>query len=69
MTLKAKDAIKIYGTREGETGKALCFLPKFLNGEENTEQKTVWIPISQVHEIHPDCIVIEKWIAEKKFLT
>lgn len=63
-----KDQVSIPCTNKGETGKAICIIPDFIDTYENLEKKEVWIPLSQVTQIHPDCVVMQRWIAEKKGL-
>lgn len=31
-------------------------------------QELLWLPLSQVHEIHPTHIVVSAWIAKQKYL-
>jgi hypothetical protein len=63
-----KDSVSIPCKNKGESGKAICIIPEYLDSYENIEQVQVWIPISQVSEIHPDHVVIQRWIADKKGL-
>ena len=51
-----------------ETEKALLIVPEYLDTYENLENEGVWIPLSQVVSIHPDHVVMHKWIAEQKGL-
>lgn len=64
-----KDLVSVAGKKVAESDRAVCFIPEYLDSYENLEQESVWIPLSQVAEIHPDRIVMQRWIAEKKGLA
>lgn len=62
-----RDEVKIHGTRKKETVKAVLWRVE-KETEDGTEYEDVWFPLSQVHSIHPDHIVVTRWIADKKGL-
>ena len=65
----AKELITIHGTNGGETGKAIRWV---LSAEHypniHTTKLSHWFPFSQVEQIHPDTLVVNRWILETKGL-
>lgn len=59
------EVVSISGTKGVETAKALFFT---LDKDEYPELKThgQWFPFSQIEEIHPDSLVVSRWILEQK---
>lgn len=70
------ECVKLEGILGIETDKAILFSPSpELIEEFQLDGKDMWLPLSQVKEIHRtrslvngtlDSIVISKWLAEKK---
>lgn len=67
-TTPEKDQVEVPCIVRAETEKAIAIIPAYLDSFENLEETVVWIPLSQVDEIHPDRVVVRHWIAEKKGL-
>lgn len=68
MSAKAKDVVRIDVTETPqEVGKSIRIAAA--TEESYPLPRTVYIPISTVHEIHPDHIVVAKWMANVKNLV
>lgn len=63
LTKPKAEVTKIPGTKIRETDKAI--LIRLTDTDTPVEE---WFPLSTVHEIHPDYIVVDQWIAKKKDL-
>jgi hypothetical protein len=68
MNTKAKDVVRIDVTETPqEVGKAVRIAAA--TEESYPQSRIVYIPISCIHEIHPDNIVMDKWMANVKNLV
>ncbi len=52
-----------------QVGRALSVIPTYLDSYENLDKVKVFIPVSQIAEIHPTHIRCQYWVAESKGLV
>lgn len=63
--IDAKDVVELEVLRKPEeVGKAYRFF--MVNEKSGQAEVMYYVPMSTVHEIHDDFIVIDKWMANQK---
>lgn len=71
MRNNSPETVSIAGTAKHQTANAILWVcsdevPIDLQAEPNAHTVGIWIPFSHVTEIHPDRLVITRWMATQK---
>lgn len=70
-SIAGKEVVEISGHCKHQTTNAILWIPgPDVSIDESVSEKPhengIWIPLSQVSEIHPDRLVVTRWIANQK---
>lgn len=52
-----------------QVGRTICIIPTYIDSYENLDMVKVFIPVSQVTEIHTNAVKMPYWVAEQKGLV